>query len=383
MFCKRELTDAIVKLHNNKSPGDDEIANELIKHLSETGTDKILALFNASWAQGRIPNTWREATIIPILKPGKPEAEPGSYRPISLTSCLCKLMERLVLNRLNRFLKDNNIMDPDQAGFEGHRSTEDQLVRIHQDVLDGFSNKKKSLRTLMVLIDFSRAFDTVWRAGLLSKLIEYKTPRCMTKWIKEFLSARSARVEIEGARSKKFTLEEGVPQGGVISPKLFTIFINDITKDISPEVKKSLFADDLALWVQAETPEECERKMQEALSRIEYWASQWAMKINEGKCEYILFSTWNQESKWQGDLKINGTNIARNDNPTFLGVKFDWNMTFNEQVNQITKKMKSRMRILKATAHKTWGCRNEDLRALYIGYIGGRVCISNMDGRSK
>ena len=368
-FTEQELTTALKNLNTGKAPGEDGITNDLIIQLNNKSRSILLLFINKCWKEGRIPQQWKRAIIIPILKPGKMETDPGSYRPISLTSCLCKINERMVLNRLNWLIDSKEIMNPNQAGFQKHKSTEDQLVRIQQEILDGFNNRPKAKRTLMVLIDFSRAFDTVWRKGLLLKLLDYKIPKCMIKWIKEFLSDRTARVEIEGTKSKPFKLEEGVPQGGVISPKLFTLFINDITQQLPETVHTSLFADDLALWVQNEDKDKCKEIMQTALNTIVNWTTKWAMTINETKCEYLLLSTWNKEWKWETQLTINNKRIKRNDHPKFLGVQFDWNLNFSKHTIDTVNRMKQRLKPLRAVATKKWGCNNEDLRTLYLGYI--------------
>ena len=154
-----------------------------------------------------------------------------------------------------------------------------------------------------------------------------------------------------------------------MSPKLFTLYINDITGDLGNEIDKSLFADDLAVWTQHEKPEECEKRMQKAIDKIYDWARKWRMQLNASKTEYILFTSWNKEAKWEGNLKIGNEKLKRNNAPKFLGVKFDWNMTFNNHVKAIKNKMRQRLRAIKAVSHKNWGNSTEDLRALFIGFV--------------
>jgi len=227
-------------------------------------------------------------------------------------------MERIILRRFQRFSEENNIQRPEQAGFRKFRATEDQIIRMQSDITDGFNVSKKSDRTLLVLIDFSKAFDTVWRSNLIKKLIDSKVPCCMIKWIASYLSDRRASVDLNGTQSKPFLL-----QAGVLSPNLFTFYINDVLKGMPQDIKASLFADDLALWVRKQDPEACERVMREALKVLENWSKQNKMVINENKCEYLLFTSWNKEIHWRADLRINGNSIEFQRNPTFLGVVFD------------------------------------------------------------
>ena len=252
---------------------------KMIKNLPESGKDKILELINDSWDKGQLPTNWKKAIIIPVLKKGKPEDQPNSYRPISLTSCVCKLAERLILRRLTHILEERKIMKPEQAGFRANRCTEDQLIRIHHEVSQGFNNKPKGKRTLMTLVDFSKAFDTVWRKGLIRKLLDYDLPTCMNRWINDYITDRYAEVKMNGELSKRKAINEGVPQRGVLSPVLFNLFINDIGKYLPPDVHVSLFADDLAIWVQDQYPENCRRKMQIALNAIQKWTNKWRMHI--------------------------------------------------------------------------------------------------------
>ena len=211
----------------------------------------VLSMINRTWVEGNHPHEMKTGIIIPILKVGKPAEEPASYRPICLTSNVCKLAERLVLNRMDWIIQKNKLIGEDQAGFQKHRCTEDQLIRIQQKVLDGFNSARsrnaRSKRTLMVLFDFLKAFDKVWKDGLLWKLIRKGLPTCMIKWIREYLSGRESYVRSNSTQSRKKGFKHGVPQGGVLSPKLFILFIDDIVKDLGPEVKVSLFADDLAV----------------------------------------------------------------------------------------------------------------------------------------
>ena len=373
VFAERELEDAIKRLKLMKSPGEDGITNEMIINLPKEGRQMVLSMINRTWVEGILPHEWKTGIIIPILKEGKPAEEPASYRPICLTSNVCKVAERLVLNRMDWIIQKNKLIGENQAGFQKHRCTEDQIIRIQQKVLDGFNSARsrnaRSKRTLMVLFDFSKAFDKVWKDGLLWKLIQKGLPTCMIKWIREYLSGRESYVRLNSTQSRKKSFKHGVPQGGVLSPKLFILFIDDIVKDLGPEVEVSLFADDLAVWVQHEDPKQCERLMQLAIRKIEQWAKKWRMELNAAKTEYILFSNWNKESKWEGHLVLNGQQIKRNDTPKFLGVKFDWNMTFTSHVKQVKDKMRQRLRAMRAVSHKRWGCKTEDLRTLFIGFV--------------
>ena len=244
-FNMRELEDALRILSKRKSPGPDKITNEMLQHLGMNAKKTLLNIFNKSWQIGTVPQCWREAIMVPIHKKGKDRRKVDSYRPISLTSCFCKLMERLVNTRLNWHLESNNLLSSKQAGFRQHQSTEDQVTYIAQAIEDGFQAKK---HTLAVWIDMEKAFDKVWKNGLRLKLQQSGVKGYMYRWISQYLTNRKARVHINGSYSRKKILKDRVPHGGVLSPTLFLIFINDIIENLPKNMYCAMYADDLVLW---------------------------------------------------------------------------------------------------------------------------------------
>uniref|UniRef100_A0A1I8JA46 RNase H domain-containing protein n=1 Tax=Macrostomum lignano TaxID=282301 RepID=A0A1I8JA46_9PLAT len=180
-FSHRELDRALHSLPARKAPGPDEICAEHLQHLGAAGRRAVLQLINASWTQGEVPAAWRRAHIVPILKKGKPADEIGSYRPIALTSTLAKLAERLVQARLYWWAESRHLLHPAQAGFRKRRSTEDQIARLTQLISDGHQ-AAPARRTVVVLFDFRRAYDTVWKQGLLHKLHNAGIPAAGVRW---------------------------------------------------------------------------------------------------------------------------------------------------------------------------------------------------------
>ena len=157
-FSSQELETALKRAQKGKAPGLDQITNEMICNLGPKAKSQLLALINKTWQDGHIPSQWRTAKITPILKSGKPAGQPSSYRPISLTSCLGKIAERMVNNRLYHWLEQNRVLRYMQAGFRKGSRTEDQLFRFVQNVMDGFQNKKN---TTAVFIDLQQAYDSL------------------------------------------------------------------------------------------------------------------------------------------------------------------------------------------------------------------------------
>ncbi|CAG2245306.1 unnamed protein product [Mytilus edulis] len=248
-----EMKQSIRKLKKKKSPGPDNITNEMLQHLGNSSLNTLLDIFNLSWRQGQVPQCWKEAIMMPILKKGKNKSKASSYRPISLTSSCCKLQ---------------------------YKSTEDQTTHLSQVVEDAFQSKKV---TLVVFVDLQRAFDKVWKDGLLAKMLRYGISGRMYKWTKSYLYNRRARVLVDGQCGQKVLLKQGVPQGGVLPPTLFILFMNYLVPDLPKGVQSPLYADDLVLWCSEEYTSTAKYRIQTALDMIVTWAKQWCVTINREK----------------------------------------------------------------------------------------------------
>jgi len=312
-----ELDRQIDELPRRKAAGEDDVANEMLQGLGPTARQLLLRLYDASWSQGRSPDKWKLAKVVPIAKPKKDPKLPGSYRPISLLSNIAKLMERIVLQRLKYNLGEK--LHSAQAGFSRHRTTEEQIARISQAIYDGFTcseigkGRGQKQRTAMVLVDFSRAYDRVFKYGLYKKMLDLGLDRDLVKWTMHYLADRKAFVEFGMGRSKTRQFRDGLPQGSCLSPVLFTIFINDLAEKLSGgDVMVSLFADDLALLCTDVDLDKCEQKMQGALDNLSEWANVNRMEISTEKTEQVLFTTAPKElnGKRELDLRLRGKGMT-------------------------------------------------------------------------
>jgi len=256
--------NVLKKLKNRKSPGPDNIFNEMLKHLGHAGKSIILDFINLTWTQGKLPSSWKIATIKPVLKKGKPQEDLSSCRPISLSSCLGKVAERMMNQRLYWWLEANSLLDIHQAGFRSGHRTDDQLFRLSQSIIDGFHEGKS---TTGIFVDLKQAYDRVWRKGLLLKMQRTGVHGRMYARIKNFLTGRLIQTTVNRCMSSKQTLEEGLPQGSALSCTLFLIFINDLPKVLKYE--KALYADDLALWHSFKNTETSAFLLNEDLKRLQ------------------------------------------------------------------------------------------------------------------
>ena len=359
-----ELNCGIDDLKERKAPGPDSIHNDMLKRMGPQAKKKLLAIFNTSWRTGLLPSSWKKATMIPILKPGKPPNKADSYRPISLTSCLCKLMERMVNRRLIWYLENNGLLMDEQSGFRQCRSTEDQLTYIAQTIEDGFQDKQHSV---VVWVDMAKAFDRVWKEGILIKLLESKISHNMLRWIEQYLKKRTGRVSLQGIHSREAPFRHGVPQGGVLSPTLFILFMNSIQHVIEPRVKAAIYADDLAIIATENEIGTAQVRLQSCLNRLEKWSDDWAMTINTTKTTYNVFSLSPKHQNIK--LNMNKTPLRKEENPCYLGVVFDPRLTWNKQMDKVQTKGVRRAALMKKLSGTSWGANMSVLKKAYIGYV--------------
>ena len=215
----------------------------MIQKTSQEFRKIILYLINETVKQSKIPQQWKNSVICMIPKKQKNTGNPKEYRPISLTSCVAKLAERLMLSKTKEFMEKNNIIIKQQSGFRKQRQTRDNLFFLTQKATESVNRGKKMIT---IFFDIASAFEKVWHQGLIFKLIKLNFPFHIICWLREFLIKRYFSVRVNNYLTKQVLIETGVPQGAVFSPTLFSIFINDIPMNFSKNKFYSLlFADDL------------------------------------------------------------------------------------------------------------------------------------------
>jgi len=290
-FTTKELTNAISKLSTSTASGPDFIAYLLLTHLPPSAQQHLLSIFNWSWSSHTFPSCWKPATIIPIHKPCKPADSPASYRPISLTSCISKLFELLVLNRFCYYLESRNLISPTQTGFRPGRSTIDQVLFLSQYICDGFQKKRHPDRTVLATIDFSKAFNSVWHSALFHKpLTLIGLPPCFVRWTRSFR-------QTEGQRSFSVVLEathfesdaESLRAPSLDQPSsshMSTTSLNSCSGD-----KHSLYADDVAIRSSSPDPLKATHSVQKALDHLEECSLKWRLPVNPAKCKCCFFNT--------------------------------------------------------------------------------------------
>ncbi|KAH8614742.1 putative Reverse transcriptase (RNA dependent DNA polymerase) [Trypanosoma vivax] len=242
-IIEAELEVALRELSSGTAPGDDEIHCEELKRLGRVSRRCILRPFNYSLRTGQVPAKWRQGIIVPPLKPNKPANSMASFRPMTLTSMLCKLMERIVARRVRDCIEDR--LQPQQAGFRPARSTLDTLMHVTSAV----RRRKDGEKAAAVFIDYARAFDSVDHGCIVKELLSFGVERHLVLWIAGFLKGRTAKVRVNNVLSEDISLTCGVPQGSVLGPLLFTVTVDSLSErlDCIPGLQHGFFADDLTI----------------------------------------------------------------------------------------------------------------------------------------
>ena len=260
------------------SMGLDQVHPRILKEAADSIMAPLCNIFNESLRSGVVPNQWRQASVCPIYKGGDRHA-PSNYRPISLTSIPCKILERLLKKRILTHLETNTLISPHQHGFRPHHSCVTNLLRFMDSLTDAHDNGKISDA---IFFDFAKAFDRVPHRALIQKLRAYGIRGSLLKWIQNFLTDRTFSVKIGGAHSSPAPVKSGVPQGSVLGPLLFLLYINDLPERLSSNLL--LYADDLKIWNALDA-----NTLQMDIDTVCHWATTWGLPLNIDKCAHISF----------------------------------------------------------------------------------------------
>lgn len=366
-FTIKDLNETIKKLKNFSAPGQDGIHNMMLKNLSLDFRHILLRLINLTIQKSLLPNDWKSSTITMIPKKKSNSSDPKDYRPISLTSNLAKLAEKMIAIKLKDFLKQQNIIIKQQSGFRSFRQTKDNLFFISQKIIEQFNRGKK---VCGIFFDIASAFDKVWHKGIIYKLLKLKTPSFIVCWLKNFLENRIFNVKINNSLSQAFPITAGVPQGAALSPILFSIFINDIPILHSKNKDYSLlFADDLVFLNCFKKFGNAQAHINKYLKKLECWLQMWRLLMAPQKCNFTIFSKYHGDESVKFNLQLFNTNLTVNDSPTFLGIRFDKQLTFKNQISYLQKSCINRLNFLKIVSKKNFGLETKTLDQLYVSLV--------------
>lgn len=337
------VLERLLKLDKTKSPGPDGIHNRVLKELADDLAQPLADLFNKSLRSGSVPVSWKTANVTPIFKKGD-KRNPGNYRPVSLTSTIGKVMEQIIRDKIINHMSTNQLYSPHQHGFRKGKSCATQLLEVTEEWSEAL-DKGKPIDC--IYLDYKKAFDSVPHQRLLLKLHSYGIRGNVLNWITSFLQNREQQVVVNGAISNPVKVSSGIPQGSVIGPELFLLFINDLPDTLASQKNSvKLFADDTKLFAEVTNSHDHEA-LQDDLLRINNWAVLWQLPFNEGKCKVVHYGKKNLHLNYK--LSLDGPNIEVCHSEKDLGVTFDDQLNFSQHVDRIAAAGNKKMGIIKRT----------------------------------
>ena len=358
--------DEILRESRKSCSGPDKICYKLLRELPRNFKALACLLISSSINNSYVPADRKESQIKKIPKQDKDCSKAENYRPISLTNCLAKVCETVVKNIVLEHCESPNVFGEIQSAYRKHRCTTDNLIKLTQHVSEAF---QWSEMVGLVCLDVDKAFDAVWRLGLIHKLhsIELKIP--IIKWISSFLSQRNVYVKIKSTVSSSFYPTTGVPQGSVIAPILFLLHVSQL-----PELKAQIsqFADDFALYYRSRSTQLIRSNLQSSLNSLIDWCDHLKIKINPNKTQYMIFKNPSKKES-ELNLKIKGVPIGRTESLKFLGITLTPHLRWNDHCNSLVKKANSRLFQLRRLSNLN--INEESLLLVYKTWIRQLFCI--------
>ena len=354
------------------SPGFDRVLNVFLQRLPPNMVHSFLYLFNASYYLGSVPSAWKLAIVCPIPKPNKNPLTVHAYRPISLLSCVGKLLERIIKSRLDHFLESTNAFSCFQAGFRRGRSTYDSLALLKQSISTALHS---SSFCLIVYLDLDSAYDRVWRDAVLYKLSLLGCDMRTLLWLRSYLSGRCLRVRIGSVLSSCKPLLCGLPQGAVLSPLLFNVLLSDLPS--SDRVQVISYADDISLTCVGPTLGDVVHCMQTYLDVLSTWLAQWKLVVSPSKSSYQLFTR--KRFTLPLALRLSGQFLQHVCTQRVLGVRFDApRLTFAPHIASLRADGLRRLQVMRALSHTRWGSSWLSLRRIYVSFVRSKLSYGSV-----
>jgi len=279
-FTDEEVLTELKGVDTSKAPGPDGIPTTILKDCAEALTRPLTQLFNMSLDKSSVPKEWKRANVVPVFKKGDP-TQTNNYRPISLLPIVSKILERLIYNKIINFIRPK--LTSMQHGFLAKCSTTTQLLTVFSKINNILDSRTQ---TDVIYFDLSKAFDSVPHAPLLAKLKTFGIQGKLLTWITSYLTNREQRVTLDGSTSEWLPVTSGVPQGSILGPLLFLIYINDLPNCLSQDTLCAIFADDTKVFRSINNDQDV-KELQQDINKIAEWGSKWGLTFNIQKCKTL------------------------------------------------------------------------------------------------
>ena len=332
-------------MNPNKAHGCDDISVHMIKICDDALLLPLKLIFESCISQGVFPEVWKQANIVPIHKKGSKNLK-QNYRPISLLPIFDKILENLIFDSLYHHLNINNLLNPNQSGFRPGDSTLNQLLTIVNSIFTAF-DCNPTVDVQSVFLDISKAFDRVWHLGLIYKLGRCGVSGKLLTLIESFLNDRKQRTVLNGRTSKWGSISSGVPQGSILGPLFFLIYINDLTDGLTCNVK--LFADDTAIFTVFSDPHEAACNLNHDLNLMKLWTHNWRMTFNPDPTKQaveVIFSK-KKTPKNHPPIFFNNIPVMKVHEHKNLGIILDSKLSFASHFQSIISKCRQGIGMLR------------------------------------
>ncbi|MDE1816823.1 MAG: reverse transcriptase family protein, partial [Thaumarchaeota archaeon] len=321
------------KLNTNKSPGPDKIPNIVLRSSRNIIAPYLCHLYKISIRTNKIPDEWKHASVVPIYKSGD-RRKRENYRPVSLTSTVCKVLEQLVLDMLWQYISERCPLSDSQFGFRARRSCSSQLMCYVDELSFALD---KGLCADVAYLDLSKAFDKVSHGRLIQKLLDRNIPLTLVKWIQNFLMGRTQAVVLNNSCSTLRNVTSGVPQGSILGPILFLLYSDDVDRIIHSPIRMYKFADDMKLchiFDPKSATEDSRNHLQKCLNNLSQWCNENCLPLNLNKCSIVHFGSTNPRYSYHVDQRVLTVHSTERD----LGVIFDERLNFQSQIDNIVNR---------------------------------------------
>ena len=372
-----EVEDLLKTLNTNKALGPDGISPQILKICAHELAPSLAKIFQLSLHIGEFPEQWKLANVLPLFKKGDPHMV-ENYRPVSLLSCISKVFERVIFKHVFNFLRDNLKITIHQSGFMPGDSTVNQLAYLYNFLAKALNDKKE---VHIVFCDISKAFDRVWHAGLLYKFKKCGVEGKLLNWFGSYLQNRKQRVILNGQYSAWGNLMAGVPQGSVLGPLMFLVYINDIVDDITCNIK--LFADDTAIFIDIDDMVTGQTVVNQDLTKLQAWSKQWLVDFNAKKTVAMNVSL--KRNPCNPNLTFNSENVKFVESHKHLGLTLNNKLSWRNHIDSILIKANQRLDTMKRLKYKL---DRKTLETIYFTHVRpileyGSVVWDNCDDDSK
>jgi hypothetical protein len=335
------IVDVLKSISAHNATGLDNVSARFLKDGASVLARPLAHLINLSISSGIVPNDLKSARVVPLHKKNS-KTSVGNYRPVSILSVVSKVFEKVVYSQLNNYLQHSNLLYSLQSGFRSNYSTDTCLIHLLDHLR---SQSDKGNFTGMVMLDLQKAFDTVNHEILFSKLSAMGVDHSSVNWFKSYLQNRTQVVEVKGTMSDYMPISCGVPQGSILGPLLFLVYVNDLPASV--KCKTVLYADDSALLVSGKDVSEIEQTLSSELQSVCNWLVDNKLSIHLGKTESILFGSCRKlKDKIGLHITCNGSNILAKSEVKYLGVSIDQSFTGNNIASNVVSKSTAKLKNL-------------------------------------